>query len=190
MEIATSDDKPAAPMEIATSDDKPAAPYEDCSWVTSLFLAFCSPLLRAGNSRDLTAADVWPLSKSFSATGTSVTSLSQRWATHVASRAEGEEPSLVRVVMQEWAGVVARQSIGSVLYFGLLVLGTAFFLPNVLLFLQDQTWVTWLGWVYICSWFASNVLCSFVQTHVLYRNSLLAVHVQNALMSMLVRKAP
>lgn len=80
------------------------------------------------------------------------------------------------------------QVLQSVVWVALVLIGPAWFVPNILRYLQDPTWQTYIGWILIVFLFITQVLICFSAAHMLFRNSTLAVGVRSVCSRLIVDK--
>jgi hypothetical protein len=119
---------------LTGSAAKREPPEVACSFVDRLLFRFCDPMLRKGFRTELTQDDIWALRPSLSASGPHVERLRHCWEQEVASR---DPPSVLRAIVRAYARTIVRQMAFSVFWAALVVVGPAWFLPNILLFLQE-----------------------------------------------------
>jgi hypothetical protein len=131
MDVSALDRDKAA---VTGSAAKGAPPDVACSFVDRLLFRFCDPMLRKGFRTELTQDDIWALRPSLSSSGAHVERLRQCWEQEVASH---DPPNLLRALLRANARTIARQMAFSVCWAALVVVGPAWFLPNILLFLQE-----------------------------------------------------
>ena len=137
-------DSPAADRAVSPPPPPPP-PDVACSAVSRLLFSFCEPLLKKGYRGVLGQEDIWTLRPGLSCSGPHTLQLEQSWQREQAR----EHPSLLRAMLRAYRWQLLQQMALSVAWAALVVVGPAWFLPNILLFLQDPTWVTWLGCVFI-----------------------------------------
>jgi hypothetical protein len=84
--------------------------------------------------------------------------------------------------------VVLSLVLTSVWWVALVLIGPAWFVPNILRFLQDPTWKAYIGWILIAFMFVVQLLICITASQMLWRNSTLAISVRSACSKMLVEK--
>ncbi len=110
------------------------APELECSYASRILFLFCSPTLRKGFDGVLDQDDIWALDPELGTTGAHANSLREHWLAEVQS---SSSPSLLRAILRSYAGNMARQMVLSLVWAALVVVGPAWFLPNILMFLQE-----------------------------------------------------
>ncbi len=118
----------------AGREAKGPPPEVACSFLDRLLFRFCEPMLKKGYRGVLDQDDVWALRPGLSCSGAHVRRLEQCWQREVAER---DPPSLLRAILRAYARHLARQMGLSVCWAALVIIGPAWFLPNILLFLQE-----------------------------------------------------
>jgi hypothetical protein len=115
---------------------KALPPDVECSFVDRLLFRFCEPMLKKGFRDVLDQNDIWTLRPGLSCSGAHVRRLEQSWEQEVARTSE-RKPSLLRAILRAYVRPLFQQMTLSVSWAALVIIGPAWFLPNILLFLQE-----------------------------------------------------